>query len=142
MTEMRPTQGPMAPSDDSLFPTTQAVEGEVIAPEGSVVAAVEDTRAAGLELKVRSQWSYARMRFFRHRLAMVGLLGLVVIFGAGIFAGTVAPYSYAAISTALGIPVEFIGLLRARCLERIRESRALLGLADIGGNRPGGDPGA
>ena len=52
------------------------------------------------------------------------------------------PYSYAQISTALGIPVESIGLLRARCLERIRESRALLGLADIGGNRPGGDPGA
>jgi RNA polymerase sigma factor (sigma-70 family) len=52
------------------------------------------------------------------------------------------PYSYAAISTALGIPVERIGPLRARCLERIRESRALLGLADIGGNRPGGDPGA
>ena len=52
------------------------------------------------------------------------------------------PYSYAAISTALGIPVECIGPLRARCLERIRESSALLGLADIGGNRPGGDPGA
>jgi hypothetical protein len=52
------------------------------------------------------------------------------------------PYSYAAISTALGIPVECIGLLRTRCLERIRESSALLGLADIGGNRPGGDPGA
>ena len=52
------------------------------------------------------------------------------------------PYSYAAISTALGIPVECIGLRRARCLERIRESSALLGLADIGGNRPGGDPGA
>ena len=52
------------------------------------------------------------------------------------------PYSYAAISTALGIPVESIGPRRARCLERIRESSALLGLADIGGNRPGGDPGA
>lgn len=52
------------------------------------------------------------------------------------------PYSYAAISTALGIPVECIGLLRARCPERIRESSALLGPADIGGNRPGGDPGA
>jgi DNA-directed RNA polymerase specialized sigma24 family protein len=52
------------------------------------------------------------------------------------------PYSYAAISTVLGIPVECIGPLRARCLERIRESRALRGLADIGGNRPGGDPGA
>jgi len=52
------------------------------------------------------------------------------------------PYSYAAISTALGIPVECIGPQRARCLERIRESSALLGLADIGGNRPEGDPGA
>ena len=52
------------------------------------------------------------------------------------------PYSYAAISTALGIPVESIGPRRARCLERIRESSALRGLADIGGNRPGGDPGA
>ncbi len=52
------------------------------------------------------------------------------------------PYSYAAISAALGIPVECIGPLRARCLERIRESRALLGLADSGGYRPGGDPGA
>ena len=50
--------------------------------------------AAGLELKARSQWSYARMRFFRHRLALVGLFGLVIIFGAGIFANFVAPYSY------------------------------------------------
>src|SRR5690348_11718987 len=50
------------------------------------------------------------------------------------------PYSYAAISTALGIPVGCIGSRRARCLERIRESSALHGLADIGGNRPGGDP--
>ena len=52
------------------------------------------------------------------------------------------PYSYAAISTALGIPVDSIGPRRARCLERIRESSALHGLADGGGNRPGGDPGA
>jgi RNA polymerase sigma factor (sigma-70 family) len=52
------------------------------------------------------------------------------------------PYSYAAISTALGIPVESIGPRRALCLERIRESSALLGLAEVGGNRPGGDPGA
>ena len=52
------------------------------------------------------------------------------------------PYSYAQISTALGIPVESIGPRRARCLERIRESSARLGLAETGGNRPGGDPGA
>jgi ABC-type dipeptide/oligopeptide/nickel transport system permease subunit len=89
----------MAPSDDSLFPTTQAVEGEVIAPDGGVVPAgvVDDTQAAGLDLKVRSQWSYARMRFFRHRLAMAGLIGLVIIFGAGILAGQIAPYGYAEI---------------------------------------------
>jgi ABC-type dipeptide/oligopeptide/nickel transport system permease subunit len=96
MTEIKPEQGPLAPSDDSLFPTAQGLEGENIAP-GSVAAAVDDTHAAGLELKVRSQWSYARMRFFRHRLALIGLFGLVVIFGAGIFAGVVSPYTYAEI---------------------------------------------
>ena len=52
------------------------------------------------------------------------------------------PYSYPAISTALGIPVESIGPRLARCLERIRESSVRLGLAEVGGNRPGGDPGA
>jgi RNA polymerase sigma factor (sigma-70 family) len=52
------------------------------------------------------------------------------------------PPSYTAISTALGIPVESIGPRRARCLERIRESSARLGLAEVGANRPGGDPGA
>src|SRR3954449_5917253 len=96
MTEIKPSQGPLAPSDDSLFPTAQGVEGENIAP-GSVVAAVDDTHAAGLEFKVRSQWSYARMRFFRHRLALIGLFGLVVIFGAGIFAGLITPYTYSEI---------------------------------------------
>jgi ABC-type dipeptide/oligopeptide/nickel transport system permease subunit len=96
MTETRPEHGPLAPTDDSLFPTAQGVEGENIAPN-SVVAAVDDTHAAGLELKVRSQWSYARMRFFRHRLALIGLFGLVIIFGAGIFAGLITPYSYSEI---------------------------------------------
>jgi RNA polymerase sigma factor (sigma-70 family) len=52
------------------------------------------------------------------------------------------PYSYAAISAALGIPVESIGPRRARCLERLRESSARRGLAEVGGNRLGGGPGA
>lgn len=92
----------MAPGDDSLFPATAtpAVDAEVLAPEGSIVPAVDDTQAAGLDLKVRSQWSYARMRFFRHRLALIGMFGLVVIFGAGIFAGQIAPYGYAQIDLA------------------------------------------
>jgi peptide/nickel transport system permease protein len=92
----------MAPGDDSIFPATAtpAVDAEVLAPEGSIVPVVDDTQAAGLDLKVRSQWSYARMRFFRHRLALVGMFGLVVIFGAGIFAGQIAPYGYAQIDLA------------------------------------------
>lgn len=53
---------------------------------------VESTVEAGLELKVRSQWSYARQRFLRHRLAMAGLLGLVFFFVVGIFANYIAPY--------------------------------------------------
>jgi RNA polymerase sigma factor (sigma-70 family) len=52
------------------------------------------------------------------------------------------PHSDAAISTALGIPAESIGPRLARCLELMRESSALLGLAEAGVNRPGGDPGA
>jgi ABC-type dipeptide/oligopeptide/nickel transport system permease subunit len=55
---------------------------------------VDDTTAAGLELEVRSQWSYARRRFFRHRLAMLGLFGLVVIFATGALAPWVAPYTF------------------------------------------------
>ncbi len=52
---------------------------------------------SGLELKARSQWAYARQRFFHHRLAMVSLVILLCIFAVGIFANFVAPYSYSAI---------------------------------------------
>ncbi len=45
-------------------------------------------------LKARSQWSYARSRFLHHRLAMGGLVGLVILFSAGIFANYIAPYSF------------------------------------------------
>jgi peptide/nickel transport system permease protein len=60
----------------------------------SMTGLVDATVEAGLEVKARSQWSYARRRFVRHRLAMGGILGLIVIFGAGIFANYVAPYSF------------------------------------------------
>jgi RNA polymerase sigma factor (sigma-70 family) len=54
------------------------------------------------------------------------------------------PYSYAEISAALGIPVGSIGPQRARCLERMRRSTALIALGEggIGVNVPGGEPGA
>jgi peptide/nickel transport system permease protein len=62
---------------------------------GEPTALVYDT---GLELKARSQWWYARHRFFRHRLAMLSIIALIIIFGAGILANFVAPYSYSDIS--------------------------------------------
>ncbi len=87
-----------------LVPTAPTVAGgQPLAPDAGIDTAVgmdpgiDSTAAAGLELQVRSQWSYARMRFLRHRLAVAGLIGLIIIFGAGIFANFVAPYSYAAI---------------------------------------------
>ncbi|MHB8471153.1 MAG: ABC transporter permease [Gaiellaceae bacterium] len=89
MTEPTPTPTP-APAGRDVAPPQQTVDGMVPAPAGLLDATVE----AGLEVAVRSQWSYARRRFLRHRLAMLGLVGLVIIFGAGIFAGSIAPYSY------------------------------------------------
>ncbi len=59
-----------------------------------IVAGVESTVVAGLEIKARSQWSYARTRFIRHRLAMASLLVLVFVFAVGALANFVAPYSY------------------------------------------------
>jgi peptide/nickel transport system permease protein len=58
---------------------------------------VESTAEAGLEVAARSQWSYARSRFLRHRLAVVSLVLLILIFGVGVFANHIAPYSYSAI---------------------------------------------
>jgi ABC-type dipeptide/oligopeptide/nickel transport system permease subunit len=71
----------------------QTVDGHMPMPVGGVDIAA----AAGLDLKARSQWSYARKRFLRHRLAMLSLVLLVVIFGAGVFANYIAPYSFSEI---------------------------------------------
>src|ERR671934_1513992 len=76
-----------------------ALEGSYApAASGAVPAQPTDlVYESGLELKARSQWAYARQRFFRHRLAMVSLVLLVCIFLVGIFANFIAPHSYSAI---------------------------------------------
>jgi len=68
-----------------------------IARPGVTTGLVDTTVEAGLELKARSQWSYARQRFLRHRLAMAGLTGLLFFFVVGIFANAIAPYPIDAI---------------------------------------------
>jgi RNA polymerase sigma factor (sigma-70 family) len=53
------------------------------------------------------------------------------------------PHSYAEISATLDLPIGSIGPQRARCLERLRRSPALVafGEDDIEINVPGGEPG-
>ena len=50
---------------------------------------------SGVEMKARSQWAYARMRFLRHRLAVASLVVLILIALVGVFAPQLAPYGYA-----------------------------------------------
>ena len=47
---------------------------------------------SGVELEARSQWAYARIRFFRHKLAVVSLAVLLLACVVAITPGTFAPY--------------------------------------------------
>jgi ABC-type dipeptide/oligopeptide/nickel transport system permease subunit len=76
---------------------TLGMPGQLPASGGPPSGYVDSTVESGLEVKARSQWEYARRRFLRHRLAVAGLVGLIIIFGAGAFANFVAPYSFSAI---------------------------------------------
>ncbi len=49
---------------------------------------------SGVEPKARSQWAYARIRFFRHKMAVLSLLMLLAIGFVAIFAKRVAPYGF------------------------------------------------
>ena len=49
------------------------------------------TYESGLELKARSQWAYARIRFFRHRLAVASLFVLAFVAIVAIFPAVFAP---------------------------------------------------
>src|SRR5947209_16753099 len=60
--------------------------------DGATMAAEELSFRSGLELVARSQWWYARHRFLRHRLAMMSLLVLAVVFVLGGIAHEIAPY--------------------------------------------------
>src|SRR5437763_3262570 len=63
-------------------------------PEGPADPSEELTYQYGLEVEARSQWAYARRRFMRHRLALGSLIVLLFIFGCGVFANFIAPYTY------------------------------------------------
>ena len=62
-------------------------------PTGTT-ADLELAYESGVEVKARSQWAYARIRFLRHRLAVVSLVVLLLLALVAIFAKRVAPYGY------------------------------------------------
>ena len=76
-----------------------AVPGEPEGPIGTPDVTTADTELAiahesGVEPKARSQWAYARIRFFRHKLAVGSLCILIAISLIALFASQVAPYGY------------------------------------------------
>ena len=91
MTELEREADGTVHVSDNVAPTQNP---DLSTPQVPYEIADDATVAAGLEVATRSQWDYARRRFLRHRLAMLGLIGLIIIFGAGIFAGHVAQYSF------------------------------------------------
>jgi peptide/nickel transport system permease protein len=71
-------------------PGGAAVDPSLVPVGGDAELAYE----AGVELKARSQWSYARMRFMRHKAAVVSL-AILILFGLiAIFAKQLAPYGF------------------------------------------------
>jgi ABC-type dipeptide/oligopeptide/nickel transport system permease subunit len=76
-----------------------AEAGAGMLPSAAVVvpgAGAEDdytlTYEHGVEVKARSQWAYARIRFFRHRLALASLIVLILVGIVAIFPAVFAPY--------------------------------------------------
>jgi ABC-type dipeptide/oligopeptide/nickel transport system permease subunit len=63
------------------------------APAGGL-GGVELAHESGLEVKARSQWAYARIRFFRHKLAVASLVVLIVAALVALFAEQIAPYGF------------------------------------------------
>ncbi len=75
-------------------PDERQIPAPATAPASGSTSDFELTYESGVELKARSQWAYARMRFFRHRLAVVSLALLILILLVAIFAKHVAPYGF------------------------------------------------
>ena len=86
---------------------------------------------SGLEVEVRSQWAYARRRFFKHRLAVASLVVLVIVLGAGLAASWVAPHPYDGIdleNAGVGPTLENWHLFGTDLLGRDYFSRVIYGI--------------
>ena len=100
MTDRRPASD-MLPEEREEHPISSAsvarpasagaATGGVATHEDPMQVASHDlelTYEHGVELEARSQWAYARMRFFRHKLAVTSLIILIGFGLIAIFAGS------------------------------------------------------
>ncbi len=97
----------------------------------SIEAAASAAPADEEELAADSvgHWVLARRRFLRHRLAVIGLFVLVVLFTLGFFAGHIAPYGYLQLDIAsLSEPPSWAHLFGTDQLGRDYFSRILMGI--------------
>jgi len=68
--------------------------GVVADPAAALPVGSDLTHESGVEVKARTQWGYARMRFLRHKLAVVSLCVLILFGLVAIFAEQLAPYGF------------------------------------------------
>lgn len=83
--------GRLRPTASASFGVTQSVAPVAEVGEPTDLTLTYET---GVEVKARSQWAYARRRFFSHRLAMASLVVLLGFGFVAIFAEQLAPYAY------------------------------------------------
>jgi ABC-type dipeptide/oligopeptide/nickel transport system permease subunit len=88
---------PGGPRHGMVHSTAPQARGAAVGTDPAATALVQEAELAyesGVELKARSQWQYARIRFFRHKLAVASLIVLILFGIVAIFAKQLAPYGY------------------------------------------------
>src|SRR5262245_37329742 len=90
MTERHVSSADMLPQSPLAAGGIPAPDELPVVPDSTEALAYE----AGVEVKARSRWSYVRMRFHRHRLAVASLIVLLLIALVGLFAPQLAPYGF------------------------------------------------
>ncbi len=99
MTEHVPAGDQLPEEQESVGRAQGSVVGSargtsVLMQEAAGTTAAELAYDSGIEVKARSQWAYARIRFFRHRLALASLVVLLLLGLVAVFASRVAPHGY------------------------------------------------
>ncbi|HEX7167632.1 MAG TPA: ABC transporter permease [Acidimicrobiales bacterium] len=89
------TTGPMSVADDADIPD-EAIVGAASHLTSGVQPGpgVPATTAGDFDVEARSQLRMAMQRFLRHRLAMVSLGILLLVMGASLLGGKIAPYKF------------------------------------------------